>query len=133
MDEVDVEAVDYGRVLRERIQPLGKATEVVLGRPVLGERLQRRQLDALRGVVGELLGGPARRLDPPAQILDLLLWYLDLEGPDLGGGLGGGAHNYLPFRSGRNAARSSFVKISRSCQAAKGLPPSTSLKKMRLG
>src|SRR5262249_56235008 len=117
MDEVDVEAVDYGRVLRERIQPLGKATEVVLGRPVLGERLQRRQLDALRGVVGELLGGPARRLDPPAQILDLLLWYLDLEGPDLGGGLGGGAHNYLPFPRARKSGRSQFRQVPCPCPA----------------
>jgi hypothetical protein len=59
------------------------------------ERLGSRQLDALRSVVDELFGRPARRLDAPAQVVELLVLNLDLEGPDLGGGLGGGAHEDL--------------------------------------
>jgi hypothetical protein len=66
VDEVDLHAVDLGRELRQGIQPRFDAAEVVLARPVVGERLERRQLDALRAIVDELLGGPARRRDAPA-------------------------------------------------------------------
>ena len=72
---------------------------VVVGRPVARELLQRRQLHALRPVCDELLGGPARRLDAPAQVVELLFGNLDVERPNLGGGLGGRTHGDL--RSGR--------------------------------
>ena len=44
--------------LLEVIGPLTDPAEVVVGDPVVGERLERRQLDALRAVVYELLAGP---------------------------------------------------------------------------
>ena len=51
-------------------------------RPVAGERLQRRQLHALGPVGDELLGRPASRLDPAAQLDELSLRNLDLERAD---------------------------------------------------
>ena len=95
MDEVDLDPVDLGRELRERVQPCLDPAEVVVGRPVAGELLHRRELHALRPVFYELLAGPACRRDAPAQVVDLLLWNLDVEGSDLGGGLDGGAHDDL--------------------------------------
>src|SRR5262249_13800273 len=106
-----LDLVDLGRELRDCVQPLGEAAEVVLARPVVGERLQRGQLDALRPIVDELLARPARRLDTPAQVVDLFLWNLDVEGPDLGGRFDGGAHEdtdelALPARHGKRRSSS---------------------------
>ena len=69
--------------------------EVVVGRPVAGELLHRRQLDALRPVFYELLAGPARRLDPASQLGELLFGNLDLERTDVDCGLGGSTHDDL--------------------------------------
>ena len=69
--------------------------EVVLGRPVAGELLNRRELHALRPVLDELLAGQARRLDAAAQVVDLVLWNLDVEGSDLGCGLYCATHGDL--------------------------------------
>ena len=79
VDEVDLDPVDLGRELRQRVQPRLDPTEVVLVRPVARERLDRRQLHALRAVLDELLGGQARRRDAPAQVVDLFLRDLDLN------------------------------------------------------
>ena len=129
VDEMDLDPVDLGRELRQRVELRFGLAPVVLGRPVTSELLHRRQLDALRPVSDELLAGPARRGDAPAQIVHLLLWNPQEEGPDLGGGPEGCAHDdLLCQRSERNAARTSLVKSSGSCQAAKWLPASTSLK-----
>ncbi len=59
--------------------------EVVVRHPVARELLQRLELHALRAVFDEFLGGPARRLDAPAHVVDSLLGNLDVEVPDLGG------------------------------------------------
>ena len=70
VDEVDVDPVDLGRELRQRVQPRLARAPVVVGRPVAGELLQRRQLHALRAICDELLAGPARRRDAPAQVVE---------------------------------------------------------------
>src|SRR5262249_51375188 len=49
------------------------------------------------GVLDELGGGPARRLDAATQIIDLLVRDLDAERPDPGCSLSGGAHDNLPW------------------------------------
>ena len=85
MDEVDVHAVDLGDELRQRVQPRLDPPEVVLVQPVARERLQRRELHALRPVGDQLLARPARRGDASAQVVELLLGNLDLEGADVGG------------------------------------------------
>ena len=92
MDEVDLDPVDLGRELRKRVQPRLDPTEVVVGRPVARELLERRLLDALRSVRDELVGGPAHRRDAPTQVVDLLLWDLDVERANVGRGRDGDAH-----------------------------------------
>jgi hypothetical protein len=93
VDEADVHPVDLRRELRERVQPRLGPAPVVLGLPVPCELPQRRELHALRSIRDQLRGGPARRGDAPAQIDDLLLRNLDLERPNLGRGVDGGAHD----------------------------------------
>ncbi len=95
VDEVDVDAVDLGRELRQRVEFRLGLAPVVVGRPVAGELLHRRELHALRPIVDELLARPARRRDAPAQVVELLLRNVDVEGTDLGGCLDGGAHGDL--------------------------------------
>src|SRR5207253_8924996 len=124
----DVDPVDLGHELGEGVEARLEPPEVVVLGPVPRELPEERDLHALRGVLDELVGGPARRLDAAAQIVDLLLRDLDREGPDPCCSLGCGAHDDLPLRSGLKAARSSAEKSSGSSQAAKWPPLSTSLK-----
>ena len=84
MDEVDVEPVDLGFELRLRVQSSLAPPPVVLGCPVVGERLGGRQLHALRPIGDEFLGRPASRTDAAAQLVDLLLRNLDSERADRG-------------------------------------------------
>ena len=67
--------------------------------PVARERLDRRQLHALRPIWDELPGGPASRVDAATQLVQLLVGNLDVKGTDVGGGLDGGAHDYLLLKS----------------------------------
>src|SRR3546814_17785604 len=68
MRELDVEPVDFGDELGLRVDLRLDLPPVVAGAPVLDERAELCQLDALRPVVDGLLIGPARRADAPAQI-----------------------------------------------------------------
>jgi hypothetical protein len=68
---------------------------VVVGRPVARERLQCRQLHALRPIFDELLAGPVSRGYAPTHLGQLLFWDIDVEGTDVDGGLDGGAHDDL--------------------------------------
>ena len=85
VDEVDVHSVDLGRELRQRVQPRRDAPEVVLVRPVVRERLDRRELDALRPISDELLGGPACRRDAASKVSQCVVGNVDLEWADLDG------------------------------------------------
>src|SRR6185312_2993074 len=87
-----VHAVDLGGELRQRVQPLRDAPEVVLVQPVATEGLQGRELDALRAVGNEFLAWPAGRSNAAAEIFELRFGNVDVEGPDVGRWLGGGAH-----------------------------------------
>ena len=95
VDEVDLDPVDLGRELRQRVQPRLGLAPVVLGRPVAGERLERRQPHALGAVGNELFGRPARRLDPASQLSELRFGNLDLERAD-GCCFGGDGHDGAP-------------------------------------
>ena len=95
VDEVDVKAVDLSDELRQRVEARRESREVVVVQPVAGEFLHDTQLNALRAIGDELLRRPARRRNPPAQIVDLLLGKLDVERPDRRCGLDGGAHDDL--------------------------------------
>ena len=105
VDEVDVHAVDLGHELRQRVELRLALAPVVLRRPVVGQRLSRRQLHALRAVVDELPGRPARRRDATEQVVELLVWDLEVEGPDLGCGCDG-THDDLLVRSMSSASGS---------------------------
>jgi hypothetical protein len=69
----------------------------VFCRPVTGKRLQRDQLDALRPVFDELVGGPARHGDTLAKILQRLIRDGDLKRADVGVFRGGVAHAAPPL------------------------------------
>ena len=73
VDEVDVHAVDLRHELREGIQLGLGLPPVVLGRPVAGELLDRRELHALRPILDELLGGQARRSSALAKVVERCL------------------------------------------------------------
>src|SRR5215467_10603267 len=82
MDEVDVQPVDLGLELWQRVQSRLAAAPVVVGRPVAREVLYRRQLHTLRPIGDEFLGWPARRIDAAAQLVEFALSYFDSERPD---------------------------------------------------
>ena len=128
VDEVDLDPVDLGRELRERVQPRLDPAEVVVLRPVPGELLGRSELHALGAILDELLARPPRGGDAPAEVVDLLVRDVDAEGADIRGCVDSSAHNFLLcYRSERNAARTSVEKSSGSSQAAKWPPLSGSL------
>jgi hypothetical protein len=81
---VDVEPVDLGLELRQRVQLRLDLAPVVLGLPVPRELLQHRKLHALRRIPDGLPLGPARRRDAPAEVGQYLFGHVDLEGADLG-------------------------------------------------
>jgi hypothetical protein len=98
MDEVDVEAVDLRLELGQRVQLGFAAAPVVLGRPIARERLNRRQLHALRPIRNELLGRQAGSGDAAPQILQALSRDVYVEGADRRGAhrLGGTRHVASP-------------------------------------
>ncbi len=85
MDEVDVQPVDLGDEVRQRLDLRLELSEVVVIGPVLRERLDRPELHALRGVVHRLLLREARGLEARLQVLDVRLVELDGERTDRGG------------------------------------------------
>ena len=82
VDEVDVEPVDLGLELRQRVQSRLALAPVVIARPVAGELLHRRQLHTLRPIGDEFPRGPAGRLDAAVQFFDLPLGNFDSEWAD---------------------------------------------------
>jgi hypothetical protein len=72
-----------------RVQPRFALVPVLVGRPVAAELLNRRQLNALRPIGDEFLGGPAHRDDAPPKAGDFFVEPVDPEGTDCGSGPGG--------------------------------------------
>jgi hypothetical protein len=89
VDEVDVDPVDLGRELGERVELRLGLAPVVVGLPVARERLERRQLHALRPIFDELLAGPACRRYASAEVVQVLLRNVNAEGAHSGLGHGG--------------------------------------------
>ena len=81
VDEVDVDPVDLGDEVREGREPLLEPAPVVLGGPVAGQRLDRGEPHALRGI--RLLVRPLGRVDAAAQVGQLLVGDVDRERTDL--------------------------------------------------
>jgi len=82
VDEVDVDVVDPGREVRQRVQPRLTRAPVVVGLPVPGQLLDRGQLHALGPVPDQLGARPAHHGDPPAQLGQIVLRDLDPEPSD---------------------------------------------------
>lgn len=83
VDEVDLDAVDDGRVLRQGVQLRLARAPVVVGRPVAGQLLDRRQLHALGAIGDQLSGGPARGRDPAPHVVDYFFRRVEPKGADL--------------------------------------------------
>src|SRR3954470_2335830 len=84
MDEVDVEPVDLGDEIRKGAEPGLAPAPVVIGGPVASEVLHEGERHALRVVVDRLALGPPRRLDAPAQVVEIGVREADLELADGG-------------------------------------------------
>ena len=79
VNEMDVEAIDFGHELRQRIEPRFDVSPVVIAAPVAGELLKLPKLNTLRAITDRLHVGPAGRGDAPAQIDELLVGNVDME------------------------------------------------------
>ena len=82
VNEMNVDPVDLGDEVRQGFQLRLALAPIVLCRPIPREFLNRRQLHAL-GLIGDsLLGGPTCRLHAPAEVNEIHLRNVDVEGPD---------------------------------------------------
>ncbi len=79
VDEVDVDPVDLGDELRQRVQPRLHLPPVVIGLPVADQRLHRREPHALRLISNDLLVRPPACGEATAQINQVLLRHIDTE------------------------------------------------------
>jgi hypothetical protein len=82
VDEVDAKPVDLGGELRQRAQLRLARAPVVTGAPVGHQRLDRRQLHALRPIGDGLLAGLACGRDAPLKLGQVFVWHVDLERAD---------------------------------------------------
>src|SRR4051812_13688214 len=82
MNEMDVQAIDLGDELWQGVKARLDLAPVVVGRPIAGERLRRRELHALRRVGDRFALRPLRGVDAPAQVDELLFRKIDGEGTD---------------------------------------------------
>src|SRR5256885_7063847 len=84
VNEMNIEAVDLGEELRERVELRFALAPIVLCCPVPRERLRGRELDALSCIRDCFALGPLRRFDTPAQIGQLLVRILYPKGTNVG-------------------------------------------------
>src|SRR6478735_8454592 len=82
VNEMNVQAIDRRDEVREGLESRLALAPIVFLRPVARERLNRRELYALRLICDGLLVGPARGRDARAQILQFRFGGLDLERSD---------------------------------------------------
>jgi len=80
LNEVDVETVDRSDELRQGIQPRLNLSPVVVVRPILGELLHGRELDALRCIADKFAARPSCGGDAPAEVDEVCCGEVDAEG-----------------------------------------------------
>ena len=97
VDEVDVQPVDLGDELRQRVQVRLDRPPVVVRHPVARELLDHRERYALRLIRHGLRFRPPRGGDASTQIVQCLIGHVDVEWADLDRGLDGGGHERPPF------------------------------------
>src|SRR5688572_4171483 len=82
MDEVDVEPVDLGDEIGQRVQS-GLARAPVIGAcPIMGEGLASSELDALRPIVDRLAFRPSGGVDTALEVRKFLVGRMILKRPD---------------------------------------------------
>ena len=77
--EMNVQPVDFGHELRQRVEPSFDFPPVVVGRPITRDILHRSELHTLGFVVDRLLVRPARRGDAAAKIAEFVFCDVDAE------------------------------------------------------
>src|SRR5439155_19000739 len=82
VNKMDVQPIDLGDELRIAIELRLDLAPVVFRRPIAGELLHRRERHALREIGDGLFFGPPRRFDPLAEIREVLVRGVKLEGAD---------------------------------------------------
>src|SRR5216117_2482489 len=82
VNEMDVQPVDIRDELRIAIELRLDLAPIVFRRPIAGKLLHRRERHALREIGDGLFFGPPRRFDPPAEIREVLVRGVKLEGAD---------------------------------------------------
>src|SRR5437868_3569013 len=82
VNEVDVHPIDVGRELRQGVQLRLYPTPVVAASPVPNQRLQLRELRALRLIDYGFLVGPSRSGNAPAEVIQCGLRYMRFERAD---------------------------------------------------
>ena len=82
VDEVDVQPIDLGQEVRKGVHRGFEGAPVVVPRPIARQGLRRPEPNALRDVVDVLPLGPAGRLDPATQVVEVRLRGLEAERTD---------------------------------------------------
>jgi hypothetical protein len=82
VNEMNVQAIDLGDEMRQRIQLRLAPAPIVISPPIAREPLNGRQLHALRFIRDRLPFRPSCRANAPAQVGKLLLRNVDAEGTD---------------------------------------------------
>ena len=71
VDEMDLLTLDLGQELRYCVEFRLALAPIVIGPPVLRQRLHHGQLDTLRVVLNQLTRRPSGRCDAPAQVCQI--------------------------------------------------------------
>lgn len=82
MEEMNVEAINLGLKLAQRIQPRLAGPPIIMVPPMLDQRANIRQLCALAPIVDQLCLGPARAINPLVQIDQIRLGNIEGKGVD---------------------------------------------------
>ena len=79
VNEVNVQPIDLGDELRQRVQSRLNLAPVVFRPPITREGLHGRELHALRLIRNRLAIGPPCRVDAPAQFDQFRLWNIEVK------------------------------------------------------
>jgi len=82
VNEMNVQSVDFGNELRQRVQSRLDLAPIVIRRPIARELLDRRQLHALGWIGNGFLIGPPRRFHTPAEVDQRFFRNVDPERTD---------------------------------------------------
>ena len=82
MDEVDVEPVDLGHEVRQRVEPRFAPPPVIVRRPIARDLPHKRELHALGAVIDQLTFRPSRSLDATLEVGELVIGGAERERAD---------------------------------------------------